>query len=83
MNKSEMADSLCDRSRVNKAAAKGTVYGGFAMISEALIDGDEVRRAELGTFAVGARLIEVSVIQGRACTQTGFVKLTGFTPKSR
>ena len=53
MNKSELADRLAGRTGMSKAVAKDAVDGVFAVIGEALANGEEARILGFGTF--GAR----------------------------
>ena len=55
MNKTEMADRLAARTGLSKGAAKDAVDGVFAMIGEALADGEEVRLPGFGTFGTRSR----------------------------
>ena len=55
MNKAEMAERLAARTGMNKVAARDAVDSVFAMIGEALANGDEVRIVEFGTFAARTR----------------------------
>ena len=55
MNKAEMADRLAARTGLNKAAARDAVDSMFAVIGEALANGEEVRIAEFGTFTARTR----------------------------
>ena len=43
MNKTEMADCLAARTELSKGSARDAVDGVFAIIGEALADGEEVR----------------------------------------
>ena len=55
MNKAEMADRLAARTVLNKAAARDVVDSIFAVIGEALANGEEVRIAGFGTFTARTR----------------------------
>ena len=55
MNKAEMADRLAARTVLNKAAARDVVDIIFAVIGEALANGEEVRIAGFGTFTARTR----------------------------
>ena len=55
MSKSEMADHLADRLRLNRAVARDAVDGVFEAIGEAVANGEEVRLAGFGTFAARRR----------------------------
>ena len=55
MNKAEMADRLAARTGLNKAAARDAVDSMFAVIGEALANGEEVRIAGFGTFTARTR----------------------------
>ena len=55
MNKAEMADRLAARTGLSKLAARKTVDGVFAVIGDALADGEEVRIAGFGTFGTRSR----------------------------
>ena len=55
MNKGQMADRLAARTGLNKAAARNAVDGVFAMIGEALANGEEVRIAGFGSFGTRSR----------------------------
>ena len=55
MNKAEAADRLAARAGLSKAAARGAVDGLFAVIGEALANGEEVRIAGFGTFGTRNR----------------------------
>ena len=55
MNKAEMADRLAARTGLGKAVAREAVDGVFAIIGEALADGEEVRIAGFGTFGTRSR----------------------------
>ena len=50
MNKAEMADRLAARTGLSKAEAMKAVDGLFAVIGDALADGDEVRVTGFGAF---------------------------------
>ena len=55
MNKMEMADRLVARTGLSKGAARDAVDGVFAIIGEALADGEDVRLPGFGTFATRSR----------------------------
>ena len=55
MNKTEMADRLAARTGVSKGAARDAVDGVFAIIGEALADGEDVRLPGFGTFSTRSR----------------------------
>ena len=55
MNKAEMADRLAARTGLGKSAAKEAVDGVFAVIGDALANGEEVRIAGFGTFGTRSR----------------------------
>ena len=55
MNKTEMADRLAARTGLSKGAAKDPVDGVFAIIGEALADGEEVRLPGFETFGTRSR----------------------------
>ena len=55
MNKAEMAERLAARTGLNKAAARDAVDSIFAVIGEALANGEEVRIAGFGTFTARTR----------------------------
>ena len=55
MNKVEMADRLAARTGLRKSAAKEAVDGVFAVIGDALANGEEVRIAGFGTFGTRSR----------------------------
>ena len=55
MNKAEMADRLAARTVLNRAAARDVVDSIFAVIGEALANGEEVRIAGFGTFTARTR----------------------------
>ena len=55
MNKTEMTDRLAARTGLSKGAAKDAVDGVFAIIGEALVDGEEVRLPGFGTFGTRSR----------------------------
>ena len=55
MNKAEMADRLAARTGLNKVGASDAVDSMFAVIGEALADGEEVRIAGFGTFTARPR----------------------------
>ena len=55
MNKAEMADRLAARTGLGKAVAREAVDGVFAIVGEALADGEEVRIAGFGTFGTRSR----------------------------
>ena len=55
MNKMEMADRLAARTGVSKGAARDAVDGVFAIIGEALADGEDVRLPGFGTFSTMSR----------------------------
>ena len=50
MNKTEMADRLAARTGLSKGAARDAVDGVFAIIGEALAEGEDVRLPGFGTF---------------------------------
>ena len=56
MNKAEMADRLASRTGLNKVGARDAVDSMFAVIGEALANGEEVRIAGFGTFTARTRL---------------------------
>ena len=56
MNKAETAGRLAARAGQNKAAAKEAMEGVFAVIGEALANGEEVRLAGFGSFGTKRRL---------------------------
>ena len=55
MNKAETADRLAERAGLSKAVAREAVDGLFAVIGEALANGEEVRIAGFGTFGTRSR----------------------------
>ena len=55
MNKTEMAGRLVARTGLSKGAAKNAVEGVFAIIGEALADGEDVRLLGFGTFGTRSR----------------------------
>ena len=55
MNKAETADRLASRAGLSKAVAREAVDGLFAVIGEALANGEEVRIAGFGTFGTRSR----------------------------
>ncbi|MDE0435548.1 MAG: HU family DNA-binding protein [Bryobacterales bacterium] len=55
MNKAEMADRLAARTGLSKAVAKEAVDRVFAVIGDALADGEEVRIAGFGAFGTRSR----------------------------
>ena len=55
MNKAETADRLAARVGLSKAVAREAVDGLFAVIGEALANGEEVRIAGFGTFGTRSR----------------------------
>ena len=55
MNKAGMVDRLAARTGLGKSAAKEAVDGVFAVIGDALVDGEEVRIAGFGTFGTRSR----------------------------
>ena len=55
MNKAEIADQLAARAGLSKSVAKEALDGVFAVIGEALADGEEVRIAGFGTFGTRSR----------------------------
>lgn len=55
MNKAEMADRLAARTGLGKSAAKEAVDGIFAVLGDALADGEEVRIEGFGTFSTRSR----------------------------
>ena len=55
MNKTEMADRLAARAGLSKGAARDAVDGVFAIVGEALADGEEVRLPGFGTFGTRSR----------------------------
>ena len=55
MNKTEMADRLAARTGLSKSAARDAVDGLFAIVGEALADGEEVRLPGFGTFGTRSR----------------------------
>jgi len=55
MNKAEMADRLAARTGLSKSVAKEAVDGVFAVIAEALADGDDVRIRGFGAFGTRNR----------------------------
>ena len=55
MNKTETADRLAARTGLNNGAARDAVDGVFAIIGEALADGEDVRLPGFGTFGTRSR----------------------------
>ena len=55
MNKAEATDRLAARTGLSKAVAREAVDGLFAVIGEALANGEEVRIAGFGTFGTRSR----------------------------
>ena len=55
MNKAEMADRLAARTSLSKAVAREAVDGVFAVIGDALANGEEVRVPGFGTFGTRSR----------------------------
>ena len=55
VNKTEMADRLAARTGLGKGAARDAVDGVFAIVGEALADGEEVRLPGFGTFGTRSR----------------------------
>ena len=55
MNKTEMADRLAARTGLGKGGARDAVDGVFAIIGEALADGEDVRLPGFGTFGTRSR----------------------------
>ena len=55
LNKAGMADRLAALTGLGKSAAKEAVDGVFAVIGDALADGEEVRIAGIGTFGTKSR----------------------------
>ena len=55
MNKTDMADCLAVRTGLSKSAARDAVDGVFAIIGEALADGEDVRLPGFGTFGTRSR----------------------------
>ena len=55
MNKTEMADHLAARTGLGKGAARDAVDGVFAIVGEALADGEDVRLPGFGTFGTTSR----------------------------
>ena len=55
MNKTEMADRLAARTGLSKGAARDAVDGVFAIVGEALADGEDVRLPGFGTFGTRSR----------------------------
>ena len=55
MNKAEMAGRLAARTGRNKAVARDAVDGVFAIIGEALADGEDVRVPGFGTVGTRSR----------------------------
>ena len=55
MNKTEMTDRLAGRTGLSKGAARDAVDGVFAIIGEALADGEEVRLPGFETFGTRSR----------------------------
>ena len=55
MNKAELAERMAERTGMSKAVARDAVDGVFAVIGEALADGEEVRIAGFGNFGTRNR----------------------------
>ena len=55
MNKTELADRLAARTGLSKGVARDAVEGVFAIIGEALADGEDVRLPGFGTFGTRSR----------------------------
>ena len=55
MNKAGIADRLTARTGLGKSVAKEAVDGEFAVIGDALADGEEVRITGFGTFGTRNR----------------------------
>ena len=55
MNKAEIADRLAARTGLSKGAARDAVDGVFAIIHEALADGEDVRLPGFRTFGTRSR----------------------------
>ena len=55
MNRAETTDRLAARAGLSKAAAREAVDGLFAVVGEALANGEEVRIAGFGTFGTRSR----------------------------
>ncbi len=55
MNKTEMAERLAARTGLSKGAARDAVDDVFAIIGEALADGEDVRLPGFGTFGTRNR----------------------------
>ena len=55
MNKAEMTDRLAARTELSKGAARDAVDGVFAIVGEALADGEDVRLPGLGSFGTRTR----------------------------
>ena len=55
MNKADIAGRLAGRTGLGKAQAASAVEAMFAAIGEALAEGEDVRVAGFGTFAVKSR----------------------------
>ena len=55
MNKTELTDRLAARTGLSKGAAKEAVDGVFAIVGEALADGEDVRLPGFGTFGTRSR----------------------------
>ena len=55
MNKAEMAEPLAAGTGLSKGAARDAVDGVFAIIGEALSNGEEVRLPGFGTFGTRSR----------------------------
>ena len=55
MNKAEMADRLAARTGLNKVSARDAVDSMFAVIGEALANGEEAQIAEFGSFTARTR----------------------------
>ena len=66
MNKTEMADRLAARTGLGKGAARNAVDGVFAIIGEALADGEDVRLPGFGTFGTRSRAARTGRTRGRA-----------------
>ena len=55
MNKADMADRLAAQTGLNKVSARDAVDSMFAVIDEALANGEEAQIAGFGTFAARTR----------------------------
>ena len=55
MNKTEMADRLAARTGLSEGAARDAADGVFAIVGEALADGEEVRLPGFGSFGTSSR----------------------------